>query len=172
MVVTFPRAGHKVEIISSGLIDHPTRAPDSFNTVLHTHSAQELFLLNTQFLQTPANITTRVFGVREQWYIARETSSGLFSSSILLHPFSSHITACHTSTLPPFSVLPGWYSSLSFPLLSVFNLLFHACFTFPPIPLSVHLFSVSSFSLLLSSFLHPVAVHIAFCKQHSVCPRQ
>lgn len=108
-----------------------------------TRSAWELFLLNIHFLQTPpADITRRLLAVREQWHTAGETSRGLFSWSISLPRLLQFAHYCLSHFL---SVLPAWYSSPSFPLLAVFNLLFHARFTLPPIPLPVHLFSVSSF---------------------------
>lgn len=153
MAVTFPRTGGKVEIISSALIDHLKWSRlFQHGSALARHGSY--FCSTFTSLEPPADITARALAVREHWHIACETSRGLFSSSIFAPPFQlAHYCLSHF-----LSVLPAWCSSLSFPLLAVFNLLFHARFTLPPIPLPVHLSSVSSFFIFPLTVSYPVSL--------------
>lgn len=99
MAVTFPRTAGKVEIISSALIDH-LKWSRLFQHGSALARRGSYFCSTLTSLEPPADITARALPVREHWHIACETSRGLFSWSIFCPVFfSSHITACHTSSL-------------------------------------------------------------------------
>lgn len=129
-----------------------------------------LFLLNIQFPQTPTNTPTRVFGVsevREQRNVACTAQTACFKTLRSFFLLQSLLFFKHPF-LPPF--LTFQVTAVLFPALSVFNSLFQACFTFPPILLSVQpsmsfLSPSPAPSLNLLLLLLAVALHIAVCKQ-------
>lgn len=139
MAVTFPT---KVEIVSSALIDH-LKWSRLFSALRCTRSAWELF-----FAQRFTSLEALTPPLTSPGGCSRSESTDIqpvkLQGSISLPRLFQLAHYC-LSHFP--SVLPAWYSSLSFPLLSVLNLLFHAHSTLPPIPPRVHLLSVSSLLL-------------------------
>lgn len=166
LLLTFPATdGYKVDVSSSGLIDHLKCSPLlQHSNVLHW--AWQLFLINIQFKPPPTSPQGCLES--EQWNKAFVTICGLFSPEIrsifLLHPSLFLMMNSQLLFRPLFLT---FQVTVLFPLISVFDSLFQACFTFTLILLSVHP-SVSFLShspspshiLLL---LLTVAVHIAVC---------
>lgn len=144
MAATFPRTAGK----SGNHFLCADRSPEVVGALSAPQcacSTLELFLLNIHFLRTPR--WHHQEAARSQG--ALTYSRWNFKRSIFLVDFFAPSFAVRTLlpvTLPLHAASLIQY--LSFPLLAVFNLLFHARFTQPPIPLPVHLFNVASFFIL------------------------
>lgn len=138
MVFTFTNTGHKVEVSSSGLIDHlKCRAlVQHCNALIQPVS---YFCSTYSSLKPPS---TSPQGCLESE--SSETQPERHQQSILsnTHDLSfrlTHHSFSHIPLCPPAPLFDGCQvTTVLFPMLSILSSLFQACFTFPLILLSVH----------------------------------